>query len=141
MKRRKHVYLLIISTIFFSCNEEEKGIMGYWSIEKYEADFEIRVNGFYLFDDYTCSLPVLSMEDRNTDKEKGTWSTSKESGSFLLHIQSTNTPLAGSYKVLNYREIEDPNTGGVLYKVDFVKGNLIMYCVKNSISTHRPEAL
>ncbi len=64
-----------------------------------QPDFEIRVNGFYLFDDYTCILPVLNLSDQNTDKEKGTWSTFKDSNSFYLKIASSNNELAGEYKV------------------------------------------
>jgi hypothetical protein len=130
------IRLILFLTLFLvSCNNLDNQLKGGWVVDQAYYNNEPVVwdlfgNGFDLNNDYTCVLPVYNSWDRNTVKQKGTWTTYKDKNILHLKILTTNQLFNRDFQILRLRKIKDKESLGSLLKMTIVSDSLKMDCTK-----------
>src|SRR4051812_35330734 len=115
----KKLFPLLILSITFSCNKLENKVIGSWSIEMLEGNYDILTNGLNLKKDHTVILPMTDVSEPNTEMETGTWKVYHKGDKEFLEINTPNFKFNREYEVKNYRRVLDTISYGYLIKVTF----------------------
>ena len=107
MKSSKKIILMLILTIFMSCNsnEEEVIIRGSWNVDNFLVNGEKKNKSIlgllFTFDnDYKCKIPVTTMDYsiNSNKKAKGIWKLEKQKNKeFKLSIKTENKIINGDF--------------------------------------------
>lgn len=136
LQRLLMLFVIILSFSFFSCKEKiEKDLIGVWVIDAMyindeDAKDAFLYNGFDINKDYTCSIPIIEVADRHTDKEFGKWSCSKKDGKVYFTIASPNRLFNGMYLIKNIGKVKDQYSEGYFFKMTLSNDSTEIHCSK-----------
>ena len=127
--------ILLIPIILFACNSSDKKLSGGWVVDKAYYNnkpitWNLFTNSFELYKDHSCFLPAGEVNQRNTDFEKGIWSTYEKNGYLFLKIKTINTIFNRTFKVSNYRTVRDSVSFGMLTRANLSSDSLKLICTK-----------
>jgi len=126
----KNILFILSLTLLISCSDIDNQIQGVWVIDEYDASFQMLTNSIAFKENNTCVLPMVDINERNTDREIGEWETFMEDGKYYLKIDTENPYFNNTYKIVDMRKIKDPKTGGVLMKMTLVSNYSMLKCTK-----------
>jgi hypothetical protein len=83
--KKSILIILLVPVILLSCNSSDKKLSGGWVVNKAYYNnkpitWNLFTNSFELYKDHSCFLPPGEVNQRNTDFEKGIWSTYEKNG-------------------------------------------------------------
>ncbi|MBN2776124.1 MAG: hypothetical protein JXR36_00685 [Bacteroidales bacterium] len=124
-------FLIILSITFInSCNNVDNEVQGVWVIDTYQGQFQLLTNGICFEEDHRCTLPMVNINERHTDKEVGSWKTFYKDGKYYLEITTNNSNFNDTYEIVNLKKIKDAETGGFIMKMTLVSDCSTLYCTK-----------
>lgn len=129
---RKILFFSFLFLFICGCESRKTQIMGYWHINEvfYHNElviYDLPASFFSLNKDYTCELPTR-YEERNSNKNIGSWSVYTKDKVTYLNVDSENALFNRTYKLESFGKIQDKETKGYLLEMVLVSDSLKMVC-------------
>lgn len=111
--------------------------MGVWLIDTISYDGSdikgaLLSNGLTFRKNYECYLPIIDINDRNTDKKIGIWRIDKINATHYLVIESTNKLMKGKYQISKMWNEHDNVGQGEFLKMELINDTIRMICTRDA---------
>lgn len=127
----------VLLIIFTGCNDHYRTVQGGWSvIELRAAPYQMLNNGFVLKKDKTCILPLLSLKDRHTSREVGTWEYIRKRSISYIAIETDHPVFDRTFEVVNISRYQDTISYGYILRMTLVADSIKMVCER---ADHNPN--